>query len=400
MKTVFKMLTLITLTALIVCGCVERKNDDLMAGNIEFAVKQIGHQVELIEKSGKFHNARSVETDGSIVYVEPTDWTSGFFPGTIWLLYDLTRDTKWAKLAAKYTETLDSIQYFCDNHDVGFMIGCSYGTGYRLTGNKSYEKIIIQAANSLISRYNPKVDAIQSWDIKEAWIVPKGWKCPVIIDNIMNLELLFTATKLSGDSIYYNIAVKHAETTLKNHFRPNGSCYHVVDYDPSTGKVLAKQTAQGYSHESVWSRGQAWGVYGYTMMYRETADKKYLDQAVKTLNFMLNHPKLEKDMIPYWDMDAPGIPNEPRDASSAAIMAAAMYEMSTYLGKEYKDKADKIVSSLSSPAYRALLGTNGNFVLMHNVGSIPHKNEVDVPINYADYYFLEALARKKQLEQE
>ena len=379
-------------------GCVTKNNEELIAENIDFAVKQIGHQVELIEKKEHFCNARSVNVDGSIVYVEPTDWTSGFFPGTIWHLFALTGDRKWEHLAKKYTATLDSIQYFSDNHDTGFMIGCSYGIGYRLTREKSYEKVIVQAANSLITRFHPYAHVLQSWNADEEWIIPKGWVCPVIIDNMMNLELLFDATRLSGDSTYYNIAVNHANTTLKNHFRENGSCYHVIDYNPLNGEVLAKHTAQGYSHESTWSRGQAWGIYGFTLMYRETKERKYLNQAIETLNFMLNHPNLEQDMIPYWDMEAPCIPNEPRDASSAAIMASAMYEMSTYLDGEYKEKADQILSSLSSPAYRAILGTNGNFILMHNVGSIPHGTEVDVPINYSDYYFLEALWRKKKLE--
>ena len=215
----------------------------------------------------------------------------------------------------------------------------------------------------------------------------------------MNLELMFEASRLSGDSTYYNIAVKHADTTMKNHFRDNNSCYHVVDYDPETGEVRSRQTAQGYADESSWARGQAWALYGYTMCYRYTRDPKYLDMAVKVHDFIFNNPNLPEDLVPYWDYDAPNKPDEPRDASSAACTASALYELSTYLpDKNYKATADKIMGSLGSPAYRAEVGTNGNFILMHSVGSIPHNAEIDVPLNYADYYFLEGIMRKRDLE--
>jgi uncharacterized protein YyaL (SSP411 family) len=187
---------------------------------------------------------------------------------------------------------------------------------------------------------------------------------------------------------------------MAEQFRPDGSCYHVIDYDMKTGAVRNRHTAQGYSHESAWSRGQAWAIYGYTVCYRETGDRKYIDQAIKTFNFMKNHKRMPKDLIPYWDMDAPGIPNEPRDASSASCIASALYEISTMdveNAASYKSYADSIMTSLASPAYRAVLGENKNFVLMHSVGSIPHNSEIDVPLNYADYYFIEALKRKKDL---
>ena len=212
---------------------------------------------------------------------------------------------------------------------------------------------------------------------------------------MMNLELLFEATKLSGDSTYWKVATSHADTTLKNHFREDGSCYHVIDYNPNTGEVLHKHTAQGYSHESVWARGQAWAIYGFTVCYRYTKDKKYLDQAVRTLNMMLRHPNMPNDLVPYWDLNAPNIPNEPRDVSTAACIASALYEMDKYLPENgYHALADRIMTSLSSPAYLAELGKNGCWLLMHSVGSIPHGAEIDVPLNYADYYFLEALNRR------
>ena len=279
------------------------------------------------------------------------------------------------------------------------MIGCSYLNGYRLANKTEYKPVIIQAAKSLSTRFRPGAGVIQSWNTDRGWQSQRGWSCPVIIDNMMNLELLFEATRLSGDSTFHNIAVSHANTTMKNHFRPDYSCYHVIDYNPETGEVLHKHTAQGYEHESDWARGQAWAIYGFTTCYRYTHDQRYLDQAEHIYNFIFNGKNLPEDLIPYWDYDAPNIPNEPRDASAAACTASALYELETYVpGKGYKATADKIMESLASPAYRAEVGTNGNFILMHSVGSIPHGAEIDVPLNYADYYFLEALMRKRDLE--
>jgi len=217
----------------------------------------------------------------------------------------------------------------------------------------------------------------------------------------MNLELLFHATKLTGDSSFYKIAISHANRTMQEQFRPDGSCYHVIDYDLTTGEVRNRHTAQGFAHESAWSRGQAWAIYGYTLCYRETGDRTYLETALKAFDFIKNHPDMPEDLIPYWDMDAPEIPNELRDASAAACIASALYELSTMdvsNPTSYKAYADKIMTSLASPAYRAKLGENGNFLLMHSVGSIPHNAEIDVPLNYADYYFLEALKRKRDIE--
>ena len=257
----------------------------------------------------------------------------------------------------------------------------------------------METARSLSTRFRPGAGVIQSWDADRGWQSQRGWACPVIIDNMMNLELMFEASLLSGDSTFYNIAVSHADVTMANHFREDNSCYHVVDYDPETGAVRSKQTAQGYADESSWARGQAWALYGYTMCYRYTKDKRYLEHAQKIYDFIFGNKNLPEDLVPYWDYDAPNIPNEPRDASAAACTASALYELSTYVPeKNYKEVADKIMYSLGSPAYRAEVGTNGNFILMHSVGSIPHGSEIDVPLNYADYYFLEGLIRKRELE--
>ena len=370
---------------------------DLIADNVTFAEKQIGHQVKLIEESGKILNPRTIKND-KIQYVPIDDWTSGFFPGSMWYMFELTGDEKWKNLGVKYTEDLDSVKYLTWHHDVGFMINTSYGNAYKVTKNEAYKDVMVQAAKSLATRFRPTPGVIQSWDEDRGWQGTRGWMCPVIIDNMMNLELFFEVTRLTGDSSFYKMAVSHADVTLENHFRDDYSCYHVIDYDKIKGGVRHKHTAQGYAHESAWARGQAWAIYGFAVCYRETKDPRYLDLTDKIYNYLFTHKNMPEDLVPYWDFDAPNIPNEPRDASAAAIIASALYELSTFGKPEYKETADKIVASLSSPSYRAILGTNGNFLLMQSVGSIPHGHEIDVPLNYGVYYFLEALLRKKELE--
>lgn len=381
------------------CSLNKQVEKNFIQDNVENAVIQHTLQTDIIEKSGKILNPRTT-VNGEIQYIPVYDWCAGFFPGSLWLTYELTKDNKWQKLAEKYTENLNSLQYVTSTHDLGFMVGCSYLSGYRFSNKKEdYKSVIIQAAKSLSTRFRPNAGIIQSWDVDKGWISKRGWKCPVIIDNMMNLELLFEASLLSKDSTYYQIAQKHADTTLANHFRSNQSCYHVVDYDPETGIIRSKETAQGYADESAWARGQAWALYGYIICYRYTKAPKYLKQAENIYNFMFNHKNMPKDLVPYWDYDSHDIPNTPRDASSAACTASALYELSTYIPqKDFKEKADKIMASLASPSYRAEVGKNGNFILMHSVGSIPHNTEIDVPLNYADYYFLEALLRKKRIE--
>ena len=378
--------------------CHAENNDisNIINNDINFSTRQYSLMLQQIGREGKVRIPKTIDKLGRMVYIPIDDWCSGFFPGSLCYLYQLTNDKSWLLQSKRFTEALDSIQYLTWHHDVGFMIGSSYLNIYRLNPNKAYKKTIIQTAKSLCTRFRKKAGVIQSWNVDRGWQSKRGWTCPVIIDNMMNLELLFEATRLSGDSTYWKVAVSHANKTLENQFRKDGSCYHVVDYDPNNGAVLHRQTAQGYADNSAWARGQAWAVYGYTVCYRYTHDRKYLDQAVKTLNFVMQNPNLPNDLIPYWDFDAPNIPNEPRDASSAACIASALYEMNNYLPDNgYTSLADRIICSLSSPEYRAPLGKNGCFLLMHSVGSIPHNNEIDVPLNYADYYFLEALTRRK-----
>ncbi|WP_129698398.1 glycoside hydrolase family 88 protein [Parabacteroides goldsteinii] len=397
LKYVIGLASIVCLTS---CRQTENK-PSFIEENISFAQEQLGNAISVIEASGKPLNPVTLKKDSTIHYCSYGDWRSGFFPGTIWYLYELTGNETYLPLARKYTKAIEKAKTLTSHHDIGFIVNCSFGNGLRLTGDTAYKSVMIEAAKSLSTRFRPAVGAIQSWNVNRGWQGKRNWECPVIIDNMMNLELLFEATKLSGDSSFYKIAVSHADRTLAEQFRPDGSCYHVVDYSLEDGSVRHRHTAQGYSHESVWSRGQAWAIYGFTMCYRETGDKRYLNQAIKTFNCIIHHDNLPVDLIPYWDMDAPGIPNEPRDASSASCMAAALYEISTYdipKAASYKAYADRIMMHLSSPAYRAAPGTNGNFLLMHSVGSIPHNNEIDVPLNYADYYFMEALKRKKDLE--
>ena len=391
----FKFLSALALTVITV-QCAPKP--DIIQENVENAKVQLKYLVDASE-AGDTVRIPSTFKNGEIDFVPTDDWVSGFFAGTLWYMYELTGDEYWAEHAQKQTEVLDTIQYLKWHHDVGFMIYDSYGNGLRLKNIDGYKDVIINTAKSLSTRFRPGAGVIQSWNVDRGWQAERGWECPVIIDNMMNLELLFKATEFTGDSTYANIAISHADQTMKNHYRPDYSTYHVVDYDLETGEVRGRCTAQGYADESAWARGQAWSIYGYTVMYRFTGDKKYLEQAEKVADFLFNNPNMPEDLVPYWDFDCPDIPDTPRDASSAAIIASALYELYWYTKTDlYKEKADKMIESLSTPAYRAAQGTNGGFILMHSVGSIPHGSNIDVPLNYADYYFLEALIRKGHIE--
>jgi len=335
---------------------------------------------------------RTIDTAGKLVLVRTDDWTSGFYPGLIWYMYELTGYDSWIKKAVFYTGLMENQMYNASDHDEGFRMFCSYGNGLRVTGDTTYIPILIQSAKTLITRYKRHVGCIRSWDFNE-----DIWQCPVIIDNMMNLELLFWASEQTGDPTYREVAISHANTTLKNHFRPDFSSYHVVDYDTITGEVRGRYTHQGFSPESAWARGQSWGLYGYTMCYRYTKDHRYLEQAEGIANYLLGHPRLPKDRIPYWDYDAPRLRNEPRDASAAAIMASALYELSDYSmdGDIYREKADWIMESLSSEDYRCPEEEKYGFILDHSTGGFPQNSEIDVPLIYADYYYIEALLRRR-----
>lgn len=320
-------------------------------------------------------------------------WCSGFYPGSLLYLYEETGDTVMFNEAMRMLTLLEKEQYNTRTHDLGFMMFCSFGAANRLNPSEKYQQILVNSAKSLASRFSPVTKCIRSWDS-----APQDFL--VIIDNMMNLELLFWATQHTGDSSFYKIALTHANTTLKNHFRADYSSHHVLNYDGVTGNVKEKKTAQGYSDSSTWARGQAWGLYGYTVMYRFTHDKQYLEQAKNIASFMLHHPNLPADKISYWDFNAPNIPDAKRDASAAAITASALLELLTYVDDEqklYYTTAETILKNLSSPDYKAPLKTNGGFILQHSVGHFSKGSEVDVPLTYADYYFIEAMKRYKAL---
>ncbi len=341
-------------------------------------------------------NPRTTNPDGSLVLVHPHDWTSGFFPGELWMMYDFTNDPWWRDRADTFSRDIEMAKNHGGTHDLGFMIGDSFGKGWELTGNDYYLDVMLQASATLATRFNPVVGAIRSWDHN-----PEEWKYPVIIDNMMNLEMLFNATNVTCDSTFRDIAISHADVTLRNHFRDDHSCFHVVDYSPVTGEPRMKVTAQGYSDDSFWSRGQAWALYGFTMCYRFTRQKRYLDRAEEVVDWFLSLPGLPDDLVPYWDMKAPGTeisdnPDVPRDASAAAVIASGLYELADYVSPEksghYSQVADSILAALTRN-YRLPHETNG-FILGHSTGHHPANSEIDVPLAYADYYYLEALLRK------
>ncbi|MFB9058094.1 glycoside hydrolase family 88 protein [Mariniflexile ostreae] len=373
----------------------QKSNEDFTEKPLVFADKQMS--LLLNDALAANRIPRTIDENGDMHFTNfGFDWTEGFFPGTCWYLYEVTKEEKWKHAAQKFQKQFEDHKYKTTNHDLGFIFNCSYGNGYRLTKNEAFKKVLITAGDSLIIRFNPVVGSIKSWDVDRGWQSEKGWKFPVIIDNMMNLEMLFELSELTGDDKYKKVAIAHADTTLKNHFREDNSSYHVVDYEPETGEVRSKQTAQGFANESVWARGQAWGIYGYTMCYRFTKDEKYLEQAQKIAEYILNYNGMPEDGIPYWDYNDPEIPNSPRDASAAAITASALIELNEYTKGKYEDAVDVILGSLASEVYTAKLGENKNFILKHSVGSIPHNNEIDVLLNYADYYYVEALIRYKK----
>lgn len=364
--------------------------DELLA-RIPSVLARATNQYQLLLEGVKNQtNIPRTFENGKLKLVGPRDWTSGFFPGVLWRLYEFTGNTNWRTAAQDYTARLEGIKDYRGSHDVGFMLNCSFGNGYRLTHDAHYREVLVQGARTLSTRFKPEVGLIRSWD-------RDTWQYPVIIDNMMNLELLLWAAREAGEPRLKEIALQHANNTLKNHFRADASTWHVVDYNPTNGAVLKKQTHQGAADSSAWARGQSWALYGYTMMYRETCRPEYLAQAGKIARFLMNHPRLPADKIPYWDYDAPGIPNAPRDASAAAIMASALIELARFaepdLARQCRELARQQLLSLASPAYLAAPGEIGGFLLKHSTGNQPKNSEVDVPLNYADYYFLEALHR-------
>jgi len=364
----------------------------LIDSEFQFAAKQY----KVLDKNipaGLTPQSFNAKTNKLVTY-DIKWWCSGFYSGSLWYIFEQTKDAEIKKDAEKALKILEPNQTYTGHHDLGFMMFCSFGNAYRLTGKPEYKEIIQNSAQSLATRFRPEIGSIQSWNKN------KYFNCPVIIDNMMNLEMLNWASDNGGDARLKEISVKHANTTIANHFRPDFSSYHVVDYDLTTGKVIRKATWQGAANTSAWARGQGWALYGYTMMYRFTKDTKYLDQANGIANFILNHPNLPADKIPYWDFDAPFMPFSNRDASAGALIASALLELGQYVGAHekntYKQAAETMINALASSAYKAKLGENGGFLLKHSTGALPLNSEIDVPLVYADYYYLEALARYKK----
>jgi unsaturated chondroitin disaccharide hydrolase len=328
------------------------------------------------------------------------DWTSGFWPGILWYTYEYSKDEKWKRQADRFSKALyPLVDSAAIDHDLGFQVFCSIGNGYRLTNDSYYKTILLRAADTLSKLYNPKVGTILSWP---RIVSDVDWPLHhnTIMDNMINLELLFWASKNGGNKNLYDIAVKHAETTMQNQFRDDYSSYHVVIYDTSTGKKIKAITHQGYSDSSMWARGQSWAIYGYTMVYRETRNPKFLDFAQKVTDVYLKY--LPADLIPYWDFNDPAIPNAPKDASAAAVVASALLELSVEVTDkvrvgEYRAKAEKMLASLSSGKYQSR-DVNSSF-LLHSTGHKPNAGEIDASIIYADYYYIEALIRLKKLQE-
>jgi unsaturated chondroitin disaccharide hydrolase len=385
---------IITILFLFTSCAKEKSIDKVIEESLVFSTKQYEAMAQVMQGKPDLL-PRTIDTTGVLVTAKSNWWTSGFFPGSLWYLYENSGDEKLKGYAKEMTARIEKEKTNKGTHDLGFMLYCSFGNGLRITGEQSYNEIMMNGAYSLATRFRPQIGCIQSWNSRN------GWQCPVIIDNMMNLEFLMWAFRNSGDSTFYKICVTHSDTTIKNHYRPDFSSYHVVSYDTITGKVEAKQTHQGYADESAWARGQVWGLYGFTTMYRDTKLERYLNQAEHIAEFLINHPNMPEDKIPYWDFNAPNIPDALRDASAGAIMASALIELSGYVdsvkSQKYLQVAEKQLRTLASSQYLANQGENGNFILKHGVGHLPGKSEVDVPLTYGDYYFIEALMRYKKL---
>lgn len=328
----------------------------------------------------------------------PEEWCSGFWPGVLWFDYEYGQQAYVRRQAENYTA---SLQYLADrmpyDHDLGFLVFCSFGNGMRIEPNAAYRDIIIGASRQLVKLFNPTVGTILSWPRE---VERQGWPHNTIMDNMMNLEMLFWAARNGGNPEWYDIAVRHAETTMKHHFRDDGSCYHVAVYDTLDGNFIKGVTHQGYSDASMWARGQAWAIYGYTVVYRETHDPKFLSFAQKVTDIYLKRlAETSDDFVPAWDFDAPGT-DVPKDASAACIVASALIELSEYVSNEkrlhYRECARKMLASLSAN-YQS--GDRAVSFLLHSTGHHPAGSEIDAAIIYADYYYYEALLRWRRLLQ-
>lgn len=350
---------------------------------IDYTLSQLSKSIEEVSLGSYPIRTKGI---GEWELTEPSAWTSGFFPGCLWYAFDLSSDSTFYNNAIKFTEVLEDQQFNTDHHDVGFIIYNSYGHAYNFTGKDSYRQIILQAANSLASRYNKNVGCIQSWN----------GEFQVIIDNMMNLEILFWAAKNGGGSNLYDMAVSHAKKTIEHHLRSDGSSFHVVHFNPNTGKVTRKRTQQGYADSSSWARGQAWGIYGFTMCYRETNDVAFLNAAIKMADYFIAN--LPSDNVPYWDFELPEDSDLMyKDASAATIALSAFLELRNYVSSDkYNDVVNKIFNSLVNNYLSK--GTSSSGIINHCAYNVNSSNPFDWDAStiWGDYYFLESLKRMKE----
>lgn len=386
------------ITSLLCLACQKQESMEELTARV---FERAAAQMELMDKNldsaavsnpGVAIYPRSINKEGALWTSNYKWWCSGFYPGSMWYVYEYTGDEKIKELALKYQAGLEPLRFRKDDHDIGFQLMCSYGNCLRLTEDQTCVPVLIDGANSLASRFDPEVGCTRSWSFGK-------WSFPVIVDNMMNMELLLKAAELGGSDSLKNVALAHARTTMKNHFREDKSCFHLVDYNPETGEVVGKQTVQGLADDSAWARGQAWGLYGFTMVYRFCKEQDILDHAIAIAEYLL--PRLPEDGVPFWDYDSTEIPNDVRDASAAAIMASGLIELSQYVDAEkaerYLATAEKMLRTLASEEYLCAEGEDYGFLLKHSTGNKNTDSEVDVPLTYADYYFLEALIRWSRL---
>ena len=325
---------------------------------------------------------QSADPSGRWLTTGSSAWTSGFFPGSLWLLYERTGDPAWRARAERWQADLERQKAKRSTHDLGFMFGPTFVADYRRTGDTAARDVALAAAASLASRYSATVGATRSWDTRANF--------RVIVDNLVNLDLLFWAARNGGRPEWRDMAHSHALRSSRDHVRPDGSTVQIVDYDELTGAVVATGTKQGAGPGSTWSRGQAWAIHGLATAYRETGDARLLDAARRTADWWGAH--VPADRVPPWDFTAPL--TEPRDSSAAAVAASGLLELARLepdpaRATRYREEARATVASLTSAAY---LAPEGDALLLHGTYNRPD-GRADTGLVWGDFYLLEALAR-------
>ncbi|HET9571834.1 MAG TPA: glycoside hydrolase family 88 protein [Bacteroidales bacterium] len=395
-----KYLLLLPLITLVLVGCKSADAGFKTDKALQYCAAQVNRTLTSLKPMDYSMMPRNIAPDSSVWScrkVDKSEWCSGFWPGILWYDFENTNDSIILKEAKNYTSSLTFLSKTpAYDHDLGFLLMNSAGNAYRLTADTTYKKVLLDAAETLATLYNPKVGTLLSWPRE---VSNNGWPHNTIMDNMINLELLFWAAANGDDHRLYDIAVSHANKTMQYQFRKDYSSYHVAVYDTLDGHFIKCVTHQGYSDESMWARGQAWAIYGFTMVYRETKDTRYLDFVQKVADIYLS--RLPADGVPYWDFNDPTIPAAPKDASASAITASALIELSGYVkdksvADNYRKAAKKMLISLSSEPYRS--GSINTAFLLHSTGNKPKENEIDYSIIYADYYYIEALMRLKDME--